>query len=118
MLLGTPSPSFTNQTKGSSSSTPRNGTYFGVVVRTSGGVYVKVPKLAPGTIFGPCKQFFQTTVSVDDIVLCTFIDNKFDELVLLGTTASPEVTPSEGVTQQDLANAIRDLKLASMMDVI
>jgi hypothetical protein len=86
-MIPDPQARFTKSNKGSSVKPIKNGHYIGKVSRTSGGIYVKIPKIAPGITFGPCKKFFAESLAVGDNVLCTFIDNKFDEVVLVGKQA-------------------------------
>jgi hypothetical protein len=86
-MMPDPQSRFTKSTKGSSVKPIKNGHYIGKVSRTSGGIFVKIPKVAPGVTFGPCKKFFSEALAVGDSVLCTFIDNKFDEVVLVGKAA-------------------------------
>lgn len=80
-----PQERFTNTKKGSSTpsiSTP--GLYLGKVVRTTGGIFLKVPKLSATKIFGPC-QVFSTNVPVKDAtVLVGFLNNRFDDAVVIG----------------------------------
>lgn len=86
-MIPDPQARFTKAGKGSSVKPIRNGHYIGKVSRTSGGIFVKIPKIAPGVTFGPCKKFFTESLAVGDNVLCTFLDNKFDEVVLVGKQA-------------------------------
>ena len=83
-MIPDPQSRFTKAGKGASVKPVKNGNFIGRVSRVSGGIYVKIPKIAPGVTFGPCKKFFSESVSVGDAVLCTFLDNKFDEVVLVG----------------------------------
>lgn len=81
---------FGNSAKASSRKPQPGGLYKGKVVRVSGGVFVDVPKVAPGQTFGPCMVFGPYPVDGDN-VLCAFLDNKFDELVVLGKETKTKV---------------------------
>lgn len=83
-MIPDPQSRFTKTGKGASVKPTRNGHYIGKVSRTTGGIFVKIPKVAPGITFGPCRKFFSEALVVGDSVLCTFLDNKFDEVVLVG----------------------------------
>lgn len=97
------------------SSVPKEGggTYVGTVTSVSGNfVYVEIPLVAPGQSFGPClcnstpdieltKETITTgsgdvevvtdvtlsfgTPSVGSKVFCSFVDNRLEEVVVLGS---------------------------------
>jgi hypothetical protein len=81
---------FGNSTKASSRKPQPGGLYKGIVVRVAGGIFVDVPKVAPGQTFGPCMVFGPYPI-LGDNVLCAFLDNKFDELVILGRETTSKV---------------------------
>jgi hypothetical protein len=81
---------FTNPLKGSSAKKSNPGFYLGKVVRVTGGIYVSIPTLSPGSTFGPCKTFVSHPV-LNQTVLCGFLDNKFDEVVILGKESTSKV---------------------------
>jgi hypothetical protein len=89
------------------------GTYIGTVVSVTNGVFVEIPKVAPGQALGPCSTsgsfsltLTKTTVStptgtvqaVTDVtlasggsnpavgskVICMFLDNGLDEVAIVG----------------------------------
>ena len=76
--------------KGSSGSLQPGGLYVGKVVRVDGAYcYVELPRLSPGSIFGPCLTISTTYPSmpdIDDIVICSFLENNLDQVVVLGKT--------------------------------
>ena len=81
---------FGNSTKASSRKPQPGGLYKGIVTRVAGGIFVDVPKVAPGQPFGPCMVFGPYPI-LGDNVLCAFLDNKFDELVILGRETKSKV---------------------------
>jgi hypothetical protein len=81
---------FGNSTKASSRKPRTGGLYKGKVERVAGGVFVSVPKVAPGQPFGPCMVFGPYPI-VGDNVLCAFLDNRFEELVVLGRETKSKV---------------------------
>jgi hypothetical protein len=81
---------FTNPLKGSSSKSKTPGFYLGKVTRVTGGIYVSVPSVAPGSTFGPCKTFCSQPV-MGQTVLCGFLDGKFNEVVILGKESKSKV---------------------------
>ncbi len=87
---------FSNPSKASSKRPQPGGLYTGVVVRVEGGVFVRVEKVSATHIFGPCDVYCAFPV-INQKVLCGFLDNRFDEVVILGKT-----TTSKIVTDVDL----------------
>lgn len=81
---------FGSSTKASSRKPQPGGLYKGTVTRVADGIFVSVPKVAPGQIFGPCMVFGPYPV-LGDNVLCAFLDNRFDELVILGRETTSKV---------------------------
>ncbi len=81
---------FGSSIKASSRKPRTGGLYKGKVVRVSGGIFVSVPKVAPGQTFGPCMVFGPYPV-LNDNVLCAFLDNRFEELVILGRETTSKV---------------------------
>lgn len=82
-MLYDPTSRFGNSIKASSRRPQPGGLYRGKVVRATGGIFVEVPTVAPGQTFGPC-TVFGPYPKANDVVLCAFLDNRFDELVVLG----------------------------------
>ena len=107
-------PRYINPNSAASVPKDGGGTYVGTVTSVSGNsVYVEIPLVAPGQSFGPClvgggkpqlsvtKQTISTgsgsvevvtgvsmTVAVPTVgsrVLCAFIDNRLEEVVVLGS---------------------------------
>jgi hypothetical protein len=65
--------------------------YVGKVVRVSDkGVFVQIPSVAPQTTFGPC-AVFTTYPVLGQRVLCSFLDNRFDEVVILGRKTESKI---------------------------
>ena len=89
-----------NPTKGSSSRKLLPGLYQGKVVRVSGGVYVTIPTVATGSTFGPCKTFGNQPV-LNQIVLCGFLDNRFDEVVIIAKETTSNVIKDVGTPSQN-----------------
>jgi hypothetical protein len=81
---------FSNSMKGSSSKGNPAGLYLGKVVRVSGGIYISIPSLAPGSTFGPCKTFGTYPV-IGQSILCGFLDGKFNEPVVIGKSTQSKV---------------------------
>jgi hypothetical protein len=80
-----PQERFTNSKRGSASygvGTP--GSYLAKVTRVTGGIFVTCPKVAPGKTFGPCQVFASTLPTKGKTVLVTFLNNKFEEAVIIG----------------------------------
>ena len=74
---------YINPTKGSSKPSNPTATYVGVVTRIIGSqVILKVPKLNAISEFGPCDVYCEFP-SVGDSVLCSYIDGRFDHIVVL-----------------------------------
>ncbi|NBR35788.1 MAG: hypothetical protein EBT80_00095 [Chitinophagales bacterium] len=92
----------TNQTKGSSAPGRPGGVFLGVCTRTAGGVYVKIPTLTKGSNvnFGPCKVV-GLYPPVGSYVLCTFLENKNDEVVILGKVVGTNVLQNTGTPVTD-----------------
>jgi len=84
-----PSSIITNASKATSRPMVTNGVYVGQVVRIDdqGRPYITIPKVNPNTIFGPCKSF-SYIANVGSLVAVTFLDNRLDEAVILGTENS------------------------------
>jgi len=87
-----------NPLKGSSASGRPTGVFVGKVTRTSGGVYVSIPSLT-GQIttinFGPCKVV-GLYPAVGNAVLCTFLENRNDDVVVLGKIIATNVLQNTG----------------------
>lgn len=106
-------PGLINTNKSYSVPKEGGGTYIGIVVSNSNGVYVEIPKVAPGQAFGPCStsgsfslNLTKTTVStptgtvqavtnvtlasggsnpnIGDQVICMFLDNGLDQVAIVG----------------------------------
>ena len=89
-MLYDPSARFGSSIKASSRKPQPGGLYRGYVVRDTGGIFVEVPTVAPGQKFGPCDVFGPYPKN-GDTVLCAFLDNRFDELVVLGKATVSKV---------------------------
>lgn len=81
---------FSNPSKASSKRPQPGGLYTGVVVRVEGGVFVRVEKVSATHIFGPCDVYCAFPV-INQKVLCGFLDNRFDEVVILGKTTTSKI---------------------------
>jgi hypothetical protein len=85
-----PTARFGNSIKASSRKPQPGGLYRGTVTGVTNGIFVEVPTVAPGQTFGPC-TVFGPYPKAGDIVLCAFLDNRFDELVVLGKETKSKV---------------------------
>lgn len=82
---------FSSTGKASSRRPKPGGMYVGKVVRVSDkGVFVQIPSVAPQTTFGPC-VVFTTYPVLHQRVLCSFLDNRFDEVVILGRKTESKI---------------------------
>lgn len=107
---------YTSPNKTHSVTKDGGGTYIGTVISNSNGLFVEIPKVAPGQSFGPCVVAAgafaitqtKTTVStpsgttqavtnvslgmnkpaVGSKVICLFLDNKLDEVIVVGSVAA------------------------------
>lgn len=103
---------YTSPNKSHSVQKEGGGTYVGTVTSITNGVFVEIPKVAPGQSFGPCvvaaglftinqtKQVHEglevvTNVSlslnspaVGSKVICMFLDNKLDEVIVVGSVSA------------------------------
>lgn len=86
-----------NQQKASSAPGAVSGVFIGNCVRISGGVYITIPTATKGEkiIFGPCKTV-GLYPAVGDRVLCTFLENRNDEVVVLGKVIQSNVLTNTG----------------------
>ena len=111
---------FSNPLKGSAAKHTPAGLYIGKVVRVVGGIYISIPALAPGTTFGPCKTF-GVYPTLDQVVLCGFLDSKFNEPVVVGKLTESKVlkdvdTPVENT---DASNKLYvDNQIASLLSYV
>lgn len=86
----------TNATKGSSSGVQPGGLFIGVCKRLSAqGPYVSIPNLSPGSVFGPCKVSGLYPI-VGSLVICMFLENRLEEVVILGRLITSNVINSTG----------------------
>jgi hypothetical protein len=85
-----PTARFGSSLKASSRRPQPGGLSLGQVTRDTGGIFVEVPQVAPGQTFGPC-AVFGPYPKTGDTVLCAFLDNKFDEIVVLGKASTSKV---------------------------
>jgi hypothetical protein len=112
-MLYDPTERFGNAKKASSRRPKTGGLYVGKVVRVSGnGVFVQIPSIAPQTTFGPC-VVFSTYPTLGQRVLCSFLDNKFDEVVILGRK-----TESKIIKDVDLPTASTDAANKQYVDSV
>ena len=100
--------SYTSPGKTASVRLQTNSLYVGIVRKVEGKqVFVEIPAVAPGFSFGPCPVVAGVTAyssttsitgdgspvvtsinqvpSVDQNVLCGFINNSLDEVIVMGT---------------------------------
>jgi hypothetical protein len=111
---------FSNPLKGSATKHSPAGLYIGKVVRIVGGIYISIPALAPGSTFGPCKTFGGYPV-LDQVVVCGFLDSKFNEPVVVGKLTESKVikdvdTPVENT---DASNKLYvDNQVASLLSYV
>ena len=111
---------FSNPLKGASSEVSAPGLYLGKVVRVSGGIYISIPSLAPGSTFGPCKMFGVYPV-LGQSVLCGFLDGKFNEPVVISRLSQSKVlkdvdTP---VDNTDASNKLYlDTQIANLLSYV
>lgn len=86
----------TNATKGSSSGSQPGGLYIGVCKRLSAqGPYISIPNLSPGAVFGPCKVSGLYPFP-GSLVVCMFLEDRLDEVVILGRLIASNVINSTG----------------------
>lgn len=87
-MLPDPTARFINPLKGSSSPGFRAGLHIAKVSRvTDGKIFVVVPTVNPGQVIGPCTAFTDQVIDAGDIVVVGFLDNKMENLVVLGREA-------------------------------
>ncbi len=103
---------YTSPNKAHSITKEGGGIYIGTITSTTNGVFVEIPKVAPGQAFGPCvvaagafnldltKQNVSGTMVVTDVkielgqpqvgkkVICMFLDNKMDEVIVVGSVSA------------------------------
>lgn len=86
-----------NIQKGSSAPGSVGGVFVGECVRTAGGVFIRIPTITKGekVNFGPCKVVGLYPV-VGDRVLCTFLENRNDDIVVLGKIIKSNVLTNTG----------------------
>lgn len=94
---------FVSPTKTASVSQQINGLYAGKVSRVvDGEVFVEVPSIINGFSFGPAIiSNYSSTPSVNDVVICGFLNNSLDEIVILGK--SP-YNPPASIAVDDLTD--------------
>jgi hypothetical protein len=91
---------FTNRAKGSSRSSNANSTYIGIVTRIVGDrVILRIPKLNPVTEFGPC-DIYCDLPNVGQNVLCGYIDERFEHLVVLAKKYTTETNANDIIETQ------------------
>lgn len=107
-MLYDPTARFSNSKKASSRKPVPGGLYLGTVMRVSAaGVFVSIPKVASQTTFGPCIVFCVYPI-VGQKVLCGFLDNRFEEVVILGRETTSKIVKEvdSPVSATDAANKI------------
>jgi len=97
-LIGTAE--YTNPTKGSSKLSNPTAIYIGTVTRVTGSqVILKIPKLNPVSEFGPCDVYCQFPV-VGENVLCSYIDGRYEHIVVLAKKTLSDTSLSDMVESQ------------------
>ena len=117
LVPSAPRYSVSNQSKGSSSPLLPNSVFVGKVVRSYGGVYVNIPKLAQNQIFGPCKVFSKYP-SEGDSVLVGFLDGAQTEVAVFGAQSTNKrmsgiddpVLATDAATKKYVDDEILELK--------
>lgn len=91
-----------NPTKGSTAPGRAGGIFVGIITKVDGGVYVAIPSLNPDpkAEFGPCKVIGQYPIK-DQQVLCSFLENRTEEIVVLGKQLSSNVLTNVGTPTSD-----------------
>jgi hypothetical protein len=106
-------PTYINPNKSYSVPKEGGGTYIGTVISTTNGVFVEIPKVAPGQSLGPCStsgsfsltltkatvntptgtiqavtnvslSYGGSTPAVGAQVICMFLDNGLDQVAIVG----------------------------------
>lgn len=79
-----------------------NGVYLGTVKRVDavhGTLWVEIERLSRGHEFGPLLSCLDTTPSVGDRVVCSFLEGRTDDLIVIGSIGLFSVT--EGCVVSD-----------------
>lgn len=91
---------YVNPTKGSSKQSNPTALYVGIVMRVVGSqVILKIPKLNAISEFGPCDVYCQFP-EVGEHVLCSYIDGRYDHIVVLAKKTLSGTSLSEIVESQ------------------
>jgi hypothetical protein len=91
---------YTNPTKGSSKMSNPESVYVGTVTRVVGSqVILRIPKLNAVSEFGPCDVYCQFPV-VGENVLCSYIDGRYDHIVVLAKKTLPNTSVNTIVESQ------------------
>lgn len=108
---------FVSPTKTASVSQQINGLYAGKVSRVvDGEVFVEVPSIINGFSFGPAIiSNYSSAPSVNDVVICGFLNNSLDELVILGLSGVVTIDHGslDGLSDDDhpqYTSALEDLE--------
>lgn len=111
---------FVSPTKTASVSQPINGIYAGKISKVlNSEVYVEVPSILNGFSFGPAiVANFNFLPQVNDIVICGFLNNSLDEIVVLGLAPSSLTAGTSTLVAEldDLTDT--DLPSPSVGDVV
>lgn len=91
-----------NPTKGSTAPGRVGGIFVGKVVRIDGGVYVSIAGINSDekVSFGPCRVIGQYPV-LQQQVLCSFLENRTEEIVILGKELTSNVLTNVGTPTSD-----------------
>ena len=74
-----------------------NGVYFGIVKRRDPEtfkVWVEIPRVFPGADYGPLMVTSTKLPQVGDTVGCLFVENRVDDIVVIGTVVQ-DAEPSD-----------------------
>lgn len=108
-----------NLSKGSTTSNKPGGVFIGICKRITGGVFVSIPNATNNKeiLFGPCKVSGLFPF-VGQQLLCTFLENRTSDVVILGKLTSSNVLsntgtpvePNDATTKQYVDNQIINLQ--------
>jgi hypothetical protein len=100
---------FTSPSKTASNPMSNNGLFLGTVkkIEDDGGVFVEIPYILAGFSFGPASVAnYEYTPAIDDRVVCGFINNALDEVIVLGKVAFGTMDTAFGTPKPDQATQL------------